>query len=75
MVTTEQPITRTELREELTRFRDEIREHYATKADLYQLENRLSAKIDSMLWKIAGVVAGMGGIAATAVIGVLRLWQ
>ena len=50
MTTAEQPITRSELREELR--------HYATKADLAQLETRL------IKWMVATVLGGMG-VAAT----------
>ena len=50
MATVDQPVTRSELRKEL--------EHYATKADLAQLETRLT-------WKLSGVlVTGMAAITA-----------
>ena len=41
MTTHQHPITRSELREELTDLRGEFVRHYATKADLAELENRL----------------------------------
>ena len=77
MTSVQVDITRVEVREELQRFREEFREHYATKADLAQLETRLVEKITqvdrSIAWKLAGiVVTGLtGGMAATAAI--LRL--
>ena len=37
MAIAEQPITRTELTEELSLLRDEFRQHYATKADLAEV--------------------------------------
>ena len=74
MVTTESPITRTELREELASFkadirqelalmRDEFRQHYATKADLKELELRLMVRLGGLM--ITGFAL---------VIGVMRLW-
>ena len=49
------PLTREDLREELALFRDEIRTHYATKADLSELETRLirwmiGLMVGSSLW-------------------------
>ncbi len=41
MTTQQHPITRSELREELADLRGEFVRHYATKADLAGLENRL----------------------------------
>ena len=59
------PLTREELREEL----DRVLVHYATKADLSQVEGELKteiAKLESRLtWKVAGLQIGsMVAIAA-----------
>ena len=48
MATAEHPITRAEFRSEFDRFRDDIREHYATKADILGLENRMTDKINRL---------------------------
>lgn len=64
MTTSEQPVTRSELREELDRLRDEFKSYYATKADLAQLEMRLTIRL-------TGVMVTLGGV----IIAVLRFWQ
>ncbi len=74
MVTTDPPVTRSELREELATFkadirqelallRDEFRQHYATKADLKELEVRLMLRLGGLM--ITGFAL---------VIGAMRLW-
>ena len=73
MVTT--PLTREDLREELSLFRDEIRTHYATKADLADLKAELKADIRSQLlsqtrWMIGGLFTTAG-----IVVALQRLWQ
>ena len=55
MATTEPPITRSILREELSDLRSEIREHYATKADLANFELRLM--------RLFGIVSAIAGFA------------
>ena len=61
MTTTEHPITRSELREEL----DVRLRHYATKADLASLETKLSAKMDAQVrWLVGFQMLGLGIIAA-----------
>ena len=45
MTTAEQPVTRSQLSEELDRLRDEFKSYYATKADLAQLEMRLTIRL------------------------------
>ena len=67
MTTVEQPITRTDLREELDRLRDEIARTYATKADLAQLETRLTK------WMIGLMTSSIVSASAIAV-AVSRLW-
>ena len=56
------PLTREDLREELALFRDEIRTHYATKADLSELETRL---IKWMIGLMVGSVAVATSIAVS----------
>ena len=56
MVTTGQPITRSELREELM--------HYATKGDLAQMETRLIKWMIGMMLGAAAVAAAIGSIIA-----------
>lgn len=63
MVTTDPPVTRSELKEELALLRDEFRQHYATKADLKELEVRLMLRLGGLM--ITGFAL---------VIGAMRLW-
>ena len=56
------PLTREDLREELALFRDEIHTHYATKADLSELETRL---IKWMIGLMVGSVAVATSIAVS----------
>ena len=65
MAIVEQPITRSELREELDRFREDLRSHYATKADLAELKAALTTRM--ALLQLAGMAAS-----ATIVAAVLR---
>ena len=58
MTTAEHPITRSELREELTLLRQEFREHYATKADLEKVKGDLTYRM------IFIQLAGMAAVAA-----------
>ena len=65
MTTTDHPITRTELREEI----DRALQPYATKEDLANLETRLVKEYGTHLrWMIGLQLAGLAAIAA-----VLRL--
>ena len=50
MTTSESPITRSILREELADMRGEFSRHYATKADLAELETRL------IKWMVGAIV-------------------
>ena len=50
------PLTRKDLREELALFREEIRTHFATKADLANLENRLTWRFGSALIAVGTLV-------------------
>ena len=50
------PLTREDLREELALFRDEIRTHFATKADLTNFENRLTRRFSSVLIAVGSLV-------------------
>ena len=52
MATVEHPITRTDLREEL----DRTLKHYATKADLAQLEIRLYFRLGGLMAVFTGVI-------------------
>ena len=56
------PLTREDLREELALFLDEIRTHYATKADLSDLETRL---IKWMIGLMVGSIAVATSIAVS----------
>ena len=65
------PLTRDDLREELALFRDEIRTHYATKADLSDLKAELKTEIAHQTrWFLGGLVATAG-----IVVALERLWQ
>ncbi len=75
MVTTDAPVTRSELREELATLkadlrqelallRNEFRQHDVTKADLKELELRLMVRLGGLM--ITGFAL---------VIGVIRLWS
>ena len=63
MATTEQPITRSELREELDRLMDNIRERYATKEDLANLK----------VWMLSTMVTVVA-TATAVIIAVYKLW-
>lgn len=52
------------LETEVRAFRDELRSHYATKADL------LKAK-----WQLGALVIGSVGVATTIIALVVRLWS
>ena len=66
MTTAEQPITRSELREELSSLRTEFREHYATKADLAEM------KVELIKWMI-GLMVGATTLAASIAVLVQRI--
>ena len=66
MTTAEQPITRSELREELNALRTEFREHYATKADLAEM------KVELIKWMI-GLMVGATTLAASIAVLVQRI--
>ena len=57
---TVEPLIQAAPRVELDRFRDDIREHYATKADLKDLEARLT-------WRMFGAVLGGGTLVGVSV--------
>ena len=61
MATAVAPLTRDDLREELALFRNEIRQHYATKADLHALETRLTR------WMIGLMVTAIGAASGIAI--------
>ena len=56
------PLTRDDLRQELATFRDEIRTHYATKADLSDLEVRL------VKWMVSLMIGSVVAASAVAVL-------
>ena len=64
MATAEQPITRTDLREEL----DRALRHYETKADLSELEARLTWRI---VWAQLLGMAAMSAV-VTAAVAIMR---
>ena len=66
MTTAEQPVTRTELREELQILRDEMREYYATKQDLAELETRL------IKWMV-GLMVASSAVATSLALLIQRL--
>ena len=70
MSTTEHPITRSELREELDRLRREFREHYATKADLEALRSELKEDIGTLETRLVKWIVGVqiGGLTALAAV-------
>ena len=65
MAMAEQPITRSELREELSSLRDEYRQHYATKADLADVRGDIKALkvlVVSTISVVGLVLAGLNVI-------------
>lgn len=76
MTTGEQPITRSELREEMTALREEMRgilQHYATKADVAELRVELAeVKTDLIKWMV-GLMLSSVAIATTMAIFIQRL--
>ena len=65
MAMAEQPITRSELREELALLRDEYRQHYATKADLADVRGDIKALkvlVVSTISVVGLVLAGLNVI-------------
>ena len=59
---TEQPFTRTELREELALLREEFRQHYATKADLAEVRGDIKALRVLIVATITGVGIVLGAL-------------
>ena len=76
MTTGEQPITRSELREEMTALREEmggILQHYATKTDVAELRVELAeVKTDLIKWMV-GLMLSSVAIATTMAIFIQRL--
>ena len=65
MTTTEHPITRSELREELNELRREFRERYATKVDLAELKAALRGDLNKVIIGLASLhLIGLGAVAA-----------
>ena len=65
MAMAQQPITRTDLREELALLRDEFRQHYATKADLAEVRGDIKALkvlVVSTISVVGLVLAGLNVI-------------
>ena len=74
MTTSAAPLTRDDVREvvreEIDILRDEMREYYATKADLSDLKSDINARLIQVVIGLAGLqLIGIGAIAA-----ILRLW-
>ena len=59
MAVADHPITRAEFQAEMQTLRDELREHYATKADLSALETRL------IKWMVGQMIAAI--VAASSI--------
>ena len=59
-----------ELREEFDRFRDDLKTHYATKADISRMETRI---LRWMLGMVAGVVGALIVTVGTLVVTLLRV--
>ena len=67
MTTDQQPITRSDLREELGLLRDELRAHYATKEDVANLRADIEVKFRQFLqWTIMAMLVAAG--AASSVV-------
>ncbi len=65
MVASEHPVTMPELRDELRVLRNELQEHYATKADLSDLKATLRGDINKLTVAVAGLqLLGLGAVAA-----------
>ncbi len=65
MATGEAPITRSDLREEFRLLRNEFARLYATKADLGDLEVRLTKEMTVQLrWMVSIQLLGLGVVAA-----------
>ena len=67
------PLTRDDLRQELVLFRDEIRTHYATKADLAELKGELKTELSTLevrliKWMVSLMI---GSVVAASTIAVL----
>ena len=65
----ESPVTRTELQSDILRVRDDLQQHYATKADLSDLETKLSDMLHGQTRWTVGAIIAVGAIAVT----ILRL--
>ena len=69
----EQPITRSDLREELGLLRDELRAHYATKEDVANLRADIEAKFrQSLQWSIMAMLVAAGA-ASSAVLAIEKV--
>ena len=65
MATAEHPITHSELRQAIREELDVRLQHYATKADLAELETRLVQALSSQLrWMLGFQLLGLGAVAA-----------
>ena len=59
------PVTRTELQSDILRVRDDLQQHYATKADLSDLETKLSGMLHGQTRWTVGAIIAVGTIAVT----------
>ncbi len=73
MTTAEQPITRSELRQEL----EQVLQHYATKADLGDLKADLKAEIAELRGELKSIrwTMGLMGIALSVVVVAMRFLE
>lgn len=61
----DQPIRQSESEEDLLTLRAEIRQHYATTADLHELETRLIKEMGKQVkWLVGLQLLGVTGVAA-----------
>lgn len=75
MATPGQPITRAELREELSLLRDELREHYATSEDLAKLETRLAKSETRLTFRMVMVQVSFSVAVVGIVTAVMKLFE
>ena len=47
--------------------------HYATKADLSEMETRITKDMNSLLWKLLGIVVALIAIVATLTAAIVRI--
>ena len=48
-------------------------EHYATRADLSEMETRITKDMNSLLWKLLGIVVALIAIVATLTAAIVKI--